>query len=88
MSAVKTDRQFRSQPTTECCQIWPSSAARTHARARRVIYQWRFARSKRDNKNINAMVAKAEEIAGHSRMVTNTASGVRPGTGQNPFPGP
>jgi len=33
------------------------------ARRRRVIYQWRFARSKRDNKNINAMVAKAEKIA-------------------------
>jgi transposase len=34
-----------------------------HTRDRRVIYQWRFARSKRDNKNINAMVAKAEKIA-------------------------
>jgi Transposase DDE domain len=33
------------------------------ARQRRIIYQWRFARSKRDNKNINAMVAKAEKIA-------------------------
>jgi len=34
-----------------------------HARDRRIVYQWRFARSKRDNKNINAMVAKAEKIA-------------------------
>jgi transposase len=33
------------------------------ARDRRIIYQWRFTRSKRDNKNINAMVAKAEKIA-------------------------
>lgn len=33
------------------------------ARERRVVYQWRFARSKRDNRNINAMVAKAENIA-------------------------
>jgi transposase len=33
------------------------------ARDRRVVYQWRFARSQRDNRNINAMVAKAEKIA-------------------------
>jgi hypothetical protein len=33
------------------------------ARDRRIVYQWRFARSKRDDRNINAMVAKAEKIA-------------------------
>jgi hypothetical protein len=33
------------------------------ARDRRIVYQWRFARSTRDNRNINAMVAKAEKIA-------------------------
>ena len=33
------------------------------ARTRRVLYQWTFKRQKRDDKTINAMVAKAEKIA-------------------------
>jgi len=32
-------------------------------RSRRVVYQWRFARQKRDDRTINAMIAKAEKIA-------------------------
>jgi len=42
------------------------------ARSRRVVYQWRFARSKRDNKNINAMIAKAEKIAAGDAPVSRT----------------
>ena len=33
------------------------------ARSRRVIYQWRFKRQKRDDRTINLMIAKAEKIA-------------------------
>jgi len=33
------------------------------ARIRRIVYQWSFKRSKRDDKNINTMIAKAEKIA-------------------------
>src|SRR5665811_1064553 len=32
-------------------------------RSRRVVYQWRFARNKRDDRTINLMIAKAEKIA-------------------------
>ena len=39
------------------------------ARARRIVYQWRFKRQKRDDKSINAMVEKAEKIAsGQSQL--------------------
>lgn len=39
------------------------------ARARRIVYQWRFKRQKRDDHSINAMVAKAEKIAaGQSQL--------------------
>jgi Transposase DDE domain len=34
-----------------------------HERARRVVYQWSFPRSKRDNKAINAQIARAEKVA-------------------------
>lgn len=34
-----------------------------NARSRRVVYQWSFKRNKRDDKNINAMITKAERIA-------------------------
>ena len=34
-----------------------------NARERRIVYQWSFKRSKRDDRNINAMIAKAEKIA-------------------------
>jgi transposase len=34
-----------------------------HERARRVVYQWSFSRSKRDNKAINAQIARAEKVA-------------------------
>lgn len=33
------------------------------ARMRRIVYQWSFKRNKRDDKNINAMVTRAEKIA-------------------------
>ncbi|WP_029663160.1 IS1634 family transposase [Cellulomonas sp. KRMCY2] len=33
------------------------------ARGRRVVYQWKFKREQHDNKAINAMIARAEEIA-------------------------
>ncbi|WP_242448528.1 IS1634 family transposase [Cellulomonas sp. WB94] len=33
------------------------------ARARRVVYQWKFAREQHDNKAINAMIDRAEKIA-------------------------
>jgi hypothetical protein len=32
-------------------------------RQRRIVYQWSFKRSKRDNKTINAQIAKAEKVA-------------------------
>lgn len=39
------------------------------ARERRIVYQWRFKRQKRDDKSINAMVEKAEKIAsGQSQL--------------------
>src|SRR5690606_14298145 len=34
-----------------------------NARERRIVYQWSFKRQKRDDRNINAMIAKAEKIA-------------------------
>jgi transposase len=34
-----------------------------HKRVRRVVYQWSFKRSKRDEKAINAQIARAEKIA-------------------------
>lgn len=33
------------------------------ARSRRIVYQWSFKRNKRDDRNINLMIAKAEKIA-------------------------
>ncbi len=33
------------------------------ARERRIVYQWSFKRNKRDDRNINLMIAKAERIA-------------------------
>lgn len=39
------------------------------ARTRRIVYQWSFKRSKRDDRTINLMIAKAEKIAsGQSQM--------------------
>jgi hypothetical protein len=37
------------------------------ARARRVVYQWKFAREQHDNKAINAMVTRAEKVADGTR---------------------
>lgn len=37
------------------------------ARSRRIVYQYRFDRQKRDNRNINAMVDKAEKVASGTR---------------------
>ena len=34
-----------------------------HKRTRRVVYQWSFKRSKRDDKAINAQIARAEKVA-------------------------
>lgn len=34
-----------------------------NARDRRIVYQWRFARQKRDDRTINAQIAKAEKVA-------------------------
>lgn len=39
----------------------------THARRRRVVYQYSFSRSKRDNRAINAMVERAEKVADGTR---------------------
>jgi transposase len=47
-------------------QILESSRAMgtgKHQRTRRVVYQWSFKRSKRDDKAINAQIARAEKIA-------------------------
>jgi transposase len=43
-----------------------------HERARRVVYQWSFPRSKRDNKAINAQIARAEKIVGGKAPLTRT----------------
>jgi hypothetical protein len=40
-----------------------------NARSRRVVYQYSFKRSKRDNKAINAMVERAEKVASGDRPV-------------------
>jgi transposase len=37
------------------------------ARTRRVVYQWKHKREKRDNKTINAMITKAEKVADGTR---------------------
>jgi hypothetical protein len=37
------------------------------ARARRVVYQWRFARYRHDNQAINAMIDRAEAVAAGKR---------------------
>jgi hypothetical protein len=39
----------------------------TAARARRVVYQWKFKREQHDNKAINVMVTKAEKVADGTR---------------------
>ncbi len=43
-----------------------------HQRERRVVYQWSFKRSKRDNKAINALIARAEKIAAGKAPLTRT----------------
>ena len=42
---------------------------RKAARERRIVYQYRFKRYKRDNKSINAMVERAEKVAAGTRAV-------------------
>jgi hypothetical protein len=39
---------------------------------RRVVYQWSFKRSKRDNKTINAQIAKAEKVAAGTAPLART----------------
>jgi hypothetical protein len=41
----------------------------TAARSRRIVYQYRFARRKRDDRAINAMVEKAEKVAAGTRAL-------------------
>jgi hypothetical protein len=41
-------------------------------RQRRVVYQWSFKRSKRDNKTINAQIAKAEKVAAGTAPLAKT----------------
>lgn len=41
-------------------------------RARRVVYQWSLKRSKRDNKTINAQIAKAEKVAAGTAPLVKT----------------
>jgi Transposase DDE domain len=43
-----------------------------HERARRVVYQWSFARGKRDNKAINAQIARAEKVAAGKAPLART----------------
>src|SRR5215213_8393256 len=43
-----------------------------HERARRVVYQWSFARSKRDDKAINAQIARAEKVAAGKAPLART----------------
>jgi hypothetical protein len=43
-----------------------------HQRQRRVVYQWSFKRSKRDNKTINAQIAKAEKVAAGTSPLAKT----------------
>ncbi len=53
-------------------QILESSrvmGTRKAARERRVVYQYSFKRYKRDNKSINAMVERAEQVAAGTRAV-------------------
>lgn len=56
-------------------QVLESSRAMgtgTKQRQRRVVYQYSFKRSKRDNKTINAQIAKAEKIAAGKAPLTKT----------------
>jgi hypothetical protein len=41
-------------------------------RQRRIVYQWSFKRSKRDNKTINAQIAKAEKVAAGTAPLART----------------
>jgi hypothetical protein len=43
-----------------------------HQRQRRVVYQWSFKRSKRDDKAINAQIARAEKIAAGKAPLART----------------
>lgn len=43
-----------------------------HERPRRVVYQWSFKRSKRDDKTINAQIARAEKVAAGKAPLART----------------
>jgi hypothetical protein len=43
-----------------------------HERTRRIVYQWLFARSKRDNKTINAQIARAGKVAAGKAPLART----------------
>jgi Transposase DDE domain len=43
-----------------------------HERTRRIVYQWTFARSKRDNKTINAQIARAGKVAAGKAPLART----------------
>ena len=44
---------------------------RAKARERRIVYQWSFKRSKRDNRSINAQIERAEKIAAGTKKTKN-----------------
>lgn len=46
--------------------------SKNNARDRRVVYQWTFKRQKRDDRNINKMVDRAEKIAAGSAPLKHT----------------
>jgi transposase len=46
--------------------------AGSHERTRRIVYHYRFKRAQRDNRVINAQIAKAERIAGGKAPVART----------------
>jgi hypothetical protein len=61
---VRHGNYFTDGQVLESARIMGSGPA---ARERRVVYQYSFARDKRDNKTINAQITKAEKVADGTR---------------------
>jgi hypothetical protein len=57
---------FTDGQVLESARVMGSGKA---ARSRRVVYQWRFARHKHDDRAINAMVERAEKVAAGTRAL-------------------
>ena len=53
-------------------QMGTGASGPKERRARRVVYQWSFKRSQRDNKTINAQIARAEKATTGKAPVTRT----------------